>query len=150
LLIISHRGNLNGPEKLNENKIFSIITALNSGFDVEIDLWKIGRSLFLGHEAPQHKVILSFLNSNKKNLWIHAKNHEAFLYFFDKGFRVFWHQNDDFALTSKGDIWAYPGKCNFLNRIEVVKNFDFDVDTNKNILGICTDYANFYKKKLSR
>ena len=24
----------------------------------------------------------------------------------------FWHQEDDYTITSKGIIWAYPGKVN--------------------------------------
>ena len=35
---ISHRGNLNGPDRDNENKQSYIEFALNKGFDVEIDI----------------------------------------------------------------------------------------------------------------
>ena len=28
----------------------------------------------------------------------------------DKSLNYFWHQTDDFTLTSHGYIWTYPGK----------------------------------------
>ena len=37
--IISHRGNLNGPNSVSENSILAISRALGQGFDVEIDVW---------------------------------------------------------------------------------------------------------------
>ena len=32
----------------------------------------------------------------------------------------FWHQNDDYTITSKGYIWAYPGKKLNKNAIYVL------------------------------
>lgn len=49
--IISHRGNLNGPNKQTENTIESIKLAINLGFDVEIDVWYIDNILYLGHDS---------------------------------------------------------------------------------------------------
>jgi hypothetical protein len=43
-------------------------------------------------------------------LWMHAKNHQAFeILIRYQSFNVFWHQTDDFALTTKGYLWCYPG-----------------------------------------
>ena len=36
---ISHRGNINGKNESMENHPLAIQTALNAGFDVEIDVW---------------------------------------------------------------------------------------------------------------
>ena len=44
--VISHRGNLNGPNKQTENTIESIKTAINLGFDVEIDVWYIDKIFY--------------------------------------------------------------------------------------------------------
>ena len=42
--IISHRGNLAGADSGLENSPPYILTALNVGFDVEVDLWGINGS----------------------------------------------------------------------------------------------------------
>ena len=39
--IISHRGNLNGPNKNLENRLDTIEKAIQLGFDVEVDIWLI-------------------------------------------------------------------------------------------------------------
>ena len=44
--IISHRGNLKGPDPKNENTKGQIDKALKMSFDVEIDLWKINNKYF--------------------------------------------------------------------------------------------------------
>lgn len=60
MIFISHRGNLNGPNKIEENKIEYIEEALNKKFDVEIDLWFVNKNFFLGHDKPQYKVDKKF------------------------------------------------------------------------------------------
>jgi len=39
--IISHRGNLYGPNQKTENSIDSIYSAISLGFDIEIDIWLV-------------------------------------------------------------------------------------------------------------
>ena len=39
---ISHRGNVRGPDPECENDPSQIITVMDEGYDVEIDVWKIG------------------------------------------------------------------------------------------------------------
>jgi hypothetical protein len=50
MIIISHRGNLYGPDKENENKPDQIQKVLNLGYYVEIDVWFIDEKLYLGHD----------------------------------------------------------------------------------------------------
>jgi hypothetical protein len=66
--IISHRGNVNGPNKKRENRISSIVECLNLGFDVEIDVFLINQKLYLGHDEPQEEILPNFLDEHKKNL----------------------------------------------------------------------------------
>ena len=74
----------------------------------------------------------------KKNLWFHAKNIEAFHELLKLKVICLWHQNDDVTLTSNGFIWTYPGKQLTSNSICVlpelhkIKKF--------NCAGICSDY----------
>jgi hypothetical protein len=70
--LISHRGNINGPNKKLENSPNYIREALDHGFDVEIDVWVLDGKYFLGHNAPQYPVLEEFLQNEK--LWCHAKN----------------------------------------------------------------------------
>ena len=65
--IISHRGNISGPDLKNENLPSYIDKALQQGLDVEIDLRKIKNKFFLGHDNPDYQVSLDWLDKRKKN-----------------------------------------------------------------------------------
>lgn len=108
MLRISHRGNLTGPNKEQENQPEYVLKALRAGFDVEIDVWLVGDDLFLGHDHPDHKIDLRFLYHG--NFWCHAKNVDVLAFLAQNGFHCFWHQEDDVTLTSRGYLWTYPGK----------------------------------------
>jgi hypothetical protein len=143
--LISHRGNLTGPNPEKENSIPYIQEALNKGFDVEIDIWVIDDKIYLGHDKPQYLIEEIWLYLHKRHLWIHCKNINAIYYFTSKLklFNYFWHENDTLTLTSKGYIWAYPGKQSIKNSIAVMPEIYHD-DTSQ-CLGICSDYIQNYK-----
>jgi glycerophosphoryl diester phosphodiesterase len=134
--IISHRGNLNGPNSISENSISAINTALGQGFDVEIDVWFKNGKWYLGHDKPNYKINESFLENKK--LWCHAKNLDALnLMLKNNKIHCFWHQNDNFTLTSKNYIWTYPNKDTTDNSIIVlIKKQKIP----KKTFGICTDF----------
>ncbi len=114
MILISHRGNTEGINPDLENSPPYIESALNSGFNVEIDVWKVEGKIFLGHDKPQHEIEVSFLKNRK--LWCHAKNLEALEFMLSEGkIRCFWHQEDNVTLTNDNYIWTYPG-------IELKKN----------------------------
>ena len=75
MFLISHRGNLNGPNAKDENKPEYIKEALSKDFDVEVDVRNYNNKLYLGHDEPLYEVNESFL-LNKK-LWCHAKDANA-------------------------------------------------------------------------
>ena len=67
---ISHRGNLTGIGGEEwENHPDYIDAALAAGFDVEIDVWVIEGTFWLGHDAPQFGVTMHWLNERSDNLW---------------------------------------------------------------------------------
>jgi glycerophosphoryl diester phosphodiesterase len=138
--IISHRGNLNGPNSITENSILAITAALDKGFDVEIDVWFKNGKWYLGHDKPTYSVDESFLKNKK--LWCHAKNLDALnLMLKNNKIHCFWHQNDDFTLTSKKYIWTYPDKDTTSNSIIVlIKKQKIPQKT----FGICTDFPLLY------
>ena len=144
--LISHRGNLTGPNLEKENSIPYIQEALNKGFDVEIDVWVIDNKIYLGHDKPQYLIEEIWLQLYKKQLWIHCKNINAVYYFTSKLklFNYFWHETDTITLTSKNYIWAYPGKQPIIGSIAVMPEVCNDDVTH--CLGVCSDYIINYKK----
>ena len=101
--IISHRGNVRGPIPEKENRPSYIDCALGNGYDVEIDINTVNGELWLGHDEPKFKISWKWMANRHKHLWIHCKDITT-LYEFTKynhaGYQYFWHQEDDFALTS--------------------------------------------------
>jgi hypothetical protein len=134
MILISHRGNLNGKTD-DENKPKYIEEALSQGFDVEVDVWYIDNQFWLGHDKPQYKVSEGFLEHH--SLWCHAKNIQA-LYVMDKNYHIhcFWHQEDDVTLTSRGFFWTYPGKELTESSIAVLP----DSKPTVKVKGICSDF----------
>ena len=140
--LIAHRGNLNGPQPDKENSPDYISKAIESGYNVEIDIWFIDDKWYLGHDNPTYEIKYHFLFDSR--FWLHAKNGEAF----DKllknyNFNVFWHTTEDWVLTSKKYIWTYPNKILYLNSICVLPELGYNGDLNK-CDGICTDFIYKY------
>ena len=141
MFFISHRGNINGKDINKENKPLYINQALKKGYHVEVDVW-LKNGLYLGHDKPQYKINKKFL-LNKK-LWCHAKNLEALVYLKKIKAIFYWHQKDDFTMTSNGYIWTYPGKKLSNKSIRVLPEYKKSKII-KNISGICSDYIKKYK-----
>lgn len=149
--IISHRGNIDGRD-IRENQPNYIDIAINSNFDVEIDCWMVDGKPTLGHDSPQYPIPLSWLQKRRKNIWIHCKD-LASLNFLkdaesDEGivFNYFFHQNDDYTLTSLRHFWTYPQRLVGKNSIIVLTGKELPP---KGCLGVCTDYPFFVKKNLT-
>ena len=77
--LIAHRGNINGPDPENENSPKYIESAIQQGYDVEIDL-RVDLGLQLGHDESQYFIDSSWLSTFKDNLWIHCKDFAALIY----------------------------------------------------------------------
>jgi hypothetical protein len=141
MILLSHRGNLKGPNPHSENKPKYIIQAIKLGYQVEVDVRFYKGRLYLGHDKPQYKVSNNFLKNKK--IWCHAKDIKALEELRKIKSIYFWHQNDDYTLTSNGYFWTYPGK-------KILKNSIY-VQTGKkklkniNCAGICSDYISKYK-----
>lgn len=143
--IISHRGNLDGPIFEKENHPDYILNAIDAGFDVEIDLWKIETKLFLGHDEPKYLIDVDFLNKNRKRIWIHSKNLESLHFLLQTNLNFFWHQSDQFTLTSNNYIWTYPDQKITNKSIIVALKYE---KINEIPYGICTDYPYKYKNDI--
>lgn len=153
--LIAHRGNLNGPIPEKENRPDYIEHSIDAGFDCEIDL-RINEhgELFLGHDEKQYPVEVDFLLKYSKSLWVHCKDAGSLdLMISNHRYRTemnfFFHANDDYTMTSKGFIWAYPNR-------QIISHKCVTVIQNENMLnmikekrlcyvkgpyGICTDWV---------
>lgn len=149
MILISHRGNTEGKITSRENCPRYIQEALDIGYDVEVDTWAADSKLFLGHDFPQYEIEEDWLAERIDRLWIHCKNLKALEWFGKKSdFNYFWHQKDDFTLTSRGFIWAYPGKQLTTNSVCVmpeVVDFKYKEEELRMCVGICSDYVSNYK-----
>lgn len=148
MIYISHRGNLCGKNSEFENNPVRIDECINLGFDVEIDLRYEKDKLFLGHDFSQYEITYDWILKRNAKLWIHCKDHSSINFLYDKfdNCNFFWHQNDDYTMTSLGFLWAYPGKEPQGNKcIMVLPELFFNSIHDKNCLGICTDNVLGYK-----
>ena len=147
--IIAHPGNINGPSE-DENSIEQITTCLDLGYDVEIDVRydPLTSVFWLGHDEPEYKISWKWLANRHERLWIHCKNIRTLYEFAQRAsseYQYFWHQEDDFTLTSGNIIWTYPGKPYTPRSVVVMPELNMEI-TNMSDLkgldcyGICTDY----------
>lgn len=117
LRLISHRGNLNGPNPDRENTLSYLKEALAAGYDVECDVWcgdlvdgKVvtpGLKFWLGHDEPREEVPLSFLRDNR--VWVHCKDEDAYEYlkkFLDINCFIS-HDSISSSVTSRGYHWLH-------------------------------------------
>jgi len=139
MILISHRGNITGPNPKLENKPSYILDALNKGYDCEIDVY-YDRGWWLGHDAPQYKIDIGWLCGKKDVLWIHCKNTISLYKMLKKMyiFNCFSHQNDIYTLTSKGYIWQ--AHYNNITDKTIVVDKSKKIDINKKCYAICADY----------
>jgi hypothetical protein len=157
LILISHRGNLQGPNKSRENSTSQIDLVLSLGLDCEIDVWIINKEIFLGHDSPMEMVSLEWLIERSSRLWIHCKNLDSLEFFVNSSLSLnyFWHQNDDYTLTSRGFIWAFPGKPLSSSSILVLPELEMDTSRDYlefnqcSFIGICSDYVQKIKVRIS-
>ena len=144
--LIAHRGNVFGPDTSRENSPDYIDDALSKKFDVEIDVRFINEQFYLGHDTPDYKIGFDWIISRSEFLWIHCKDLNSLNYFssnYKKDLNYFWHQNDDYTLTSKNYIWVYPGKEYSSNSIVVMPEIFGQLHklNQQNIIGVCSDFV---------
>ena len=147
MILISHRGNIDGRLESYENEPTYTDSAIKKGYDVEIDVWYVDNTLYLGHDRPQYGINFKWIQDRVDRLWVHCKNVEAVLYFkeCENSINYFWHQEDTLTLTSRNDIWVYPGRQPIKGSIAVMPEIH-----NEQILqckGVCSDKIKQYEKQ---
>jgi len=144
MIYISHRGNINGKNIEKENSPEYIIEALNNGYNVEVDIWLINSKWYFGHDEPKYEIDLLEFKFLFDRIWFHCKNFEALeellIY---KNIICFYHNNDNFTLTSNKYIWALPGEKLSKNSICVLP--ELSNCSKFKCAGICSDVIEKYK-----
>lgn len=143
MILIAHRGNISGKEVVYENHPDYILNAISLNYYAEIDIWYHNEKIYLGHDEPNYEVNLDFLDSEK--YFVHCKNNQALEYLsrFNLKCDYFWHQNDDYTLTSKNKIWVYPTKKVLKNSIVVLPELSNEQDLTI-CQGLCSDVISNY------
>jgi hypothetical protein len=151
LRIISHRGNLSGPGQ-RENHPEQIDLCIESGFDCEVDLWVQNGDLLLGHDFGEYKISFTWLKDRERSLWVHCKNSDALIYLNeskDHKLNFFWHESDQFTLTSSKKVWVYPGRQLISGCVAVLPEIWLNEEKESGLtrcFAICTDYPEKYKR----
>jgi 3-deoxy-D-manno-octulosonate 8-phosphate phosphatase (KDO 8-P phosphatase) len=97
--LVSHRGNLNGPNVDIENNPKYVIEALKS-FRVEVDCWFSKGKFYLGHDEPRYEIDKYFLFNSA--LLIHCKNLDLFMELRNSKFaNIFFQDSEPVVITSK-------------------------------------------------
>tara|TARA_Y100000593_G_scaffold16106_1_gene31797 strand:+ start:23945 stop:24388 length:444 start_codon:yes stop_codon:yes gene_type:complete len=147
MILYAHRGNINGPNSNEENKPSYILSAINEGFHVEIDIYYLDEKYYLGHDEPQYEIDEYFLENPK--LICHAKNSEAFLKMRkNPNIHCFWNDLDLYAVTSNSFYWTLDS-----DPPKGYKNLIFCKPNLKEIskfwvnkfFGYCSDYVGLFK-----
>ena len=139
---IAHRGLINGANHTIENSMTTVTEWCRQGRSSEIDIWWHREAFWIGHDEPREPVSPEFLHS--EYLWIHAKNPEGF-YHLQKlsnekgwGLRIFYHTDEDYALTTTGETIILPGLPDVEGWTYMMPEMGFVIPT---IAGkICSDY----------
>jgi len=144
MILIAHRGNINGAIPERENSPDYIEQALLLGYHVEVDIRYIAGKLWLGHDEPTYEVSYSFLS---EDMWLHCKNIDALEFLSqDSSLNVFFHGVDDAVLTSRGYLWTAPGFQITPRSIAVMPELVRGWMISKAI-GICTDHVAKYNNE---
>ena len=151
MILIAHRGNIDGPNPELENNPFYIDKAIEQGYNVEIDIrGSFYTKFYLGHDEAQYIVSPSWIFERASHLWIHAKDIQALHSLTQQAsnFNVFWHQDDFYTMTTKGFIWTYPGHTLTPQSICVMpEKFEglYSQHEINNCAGVCSDFIGKYK-----
>jgi glycerophosphoryl diester phosphodiesterase len=143
MLIIAHRGNVNGPDASAENTVAHVDAALAAGFDVEVDVWKVGEAYMLGHDAPEIEVNAAWLR--QPGMWCHAKNVEALVSMQSDSIHCFWHETDAYTVTSRNRLWCYPGNFDRSGITVVTGGPETATAQSGGFAGVCTDHAEAWR-----
>lgn len=148
MILIAHRGNIIGPS-IFENDPEYLAEIIEKGFAVEVDVWSEHGRLRLGHDRPDYLVSKGWLDRYAGACIFHCKNVEALEAMRQGGHHYFWHQEDDYTLTSKGFVWVYPNRPYLFDRNFIYCQPDATALPRnwEELGGICSDYVEILRQE---
>jgi hypothetical protein len=141
MLLISHRGNVDGMNPDRENSIPYINGALNLGFSVMVDVWFVGGTLALGNHRPQYGINAEFLRNPQ--IICKARSAATLNALMDMDLHCFANDRDDYSVTTEGYVWIYPGCASPPRGILYMPEFNYkDVRDVADIgcAGVCSNW----------
>jgi hypothetical protein len=145
---ISHRGNLKGRKPDLENRPSYIDSAIQLGYEVEIDV-RYEKGLFqLGHDTSDYTVDFNWLEKRIDYLWLHCKDIASAQILSDKKhIKHFCHVEDPYVIMSTGHIWVHDIRLDLNDRciipllgLEDIQHINLYKDK---VYAVCTDYCIF-------
>ncbi len=147
MIIIAHRGLVQGPNSDLENEPQHIQQLLNAGWHVEIDVRHQLDGWYLGHDHAQYPVSVEFLLQPR--LWIHVKDTSASTHMMQlqqshHHLNFFWHESDSRTLTSQHYWWTQPGHDLVYRSVAVMPEWctsDVTECVQWPCVAVCTDWG---------
>ena len=110
MIVISHRGNLTGPD--GDCRYDKVRRALDLGFDVELDVRSRDGELFVGHDRMLYPLSdLTLTEREASRVWFHAKDWRAAAAVGASGRLCFCHGDEESAFVANGYghvLWMHP------------------------------------------
>ena len=153
MILISHRGNIDGKNIKKENDPLYLLDTLKKGYHIEVDIWYKKSIWYFGHDHAQYKIgnnqkLKNFCKKNINKIWFHCKNVEALENMKDTKYNYFWHDRDFYTITSKGFIWCFPGQKIIKKSVTLFPKKFKNISKIKkmNLFAICSDYVSLLSK----
>jgi 3-deoxy-D-manno-octulosonate 8-phosphate phosphatase KdsC-like HAD superfamily phosphatase len=129
--LVSHRGNLDGPNVETENKPKHIIDALKL-FRVEVDCWYTNGNFYLGHDEPRYKIDKYFLFNPA--LLIHCKDLNSFMELRNSEFvNIFIQDSEPVTITSKQERIFHSNYFDYVKENANSRDILVDLEYGKNL-----------------
>jgi len=155
MILISHRGNIIGPNPSRENSPSYIDAAISAGYDVEVDITYLNGKFYLGHDTPDYEISEIWMEKRKDKIWFHCKNLDSASRLYEMQtdkikYRYFCHSCDTYVLTSTGNIWVHDLTLNINDKciIPLLNDDDVTEYSGNIVYAVCTDYISLAKFKL--
>jgi len=109
MILIAHRGNMNGPCFTKENQMDYLRLAIHRGFNVEVDVYYFDGQFWFGHDGPKYKVSYLDILELIPFAWFHLKTPETAVQFSAQypASKYFIHDKESCVITSTGHIWCH-------------------------------------------